>query len=377
VRRLLLLAGLTLGAVAWPASASAAVSLESAGTFTAPIYVTAAPGDSGRLFVVERGGTVRVRDLTSNTTLPASFLDLTAGGVSTEGEGGLLSIAFPPDYAASGLVYALYTPNGDTVRLVEARRDPADPNRTTGAPRTVLEIPHPTNRNHYGGQLQFDRSGRLYLSTGDGGAGGDPPNNAQNLGVLLGKILRIDPRASGARPYSVPADNPFAGQAGRRPEIWSFGLRNAFRFSLDRTSGDMTVGDVGQGDVEEVDFVRRASGAGAKANFGWRRCEGSLAYPVAVPPQRCGFASTLPVLERNHSTGDCSIIGGYVVRDASLQELRGRYVHADFCPGLLFSASLQTPTAQGDAPIIGTGLDLPDFSLVSFGEDACARVYAV
>jgi len=368
VRRLGLLALVALFAAVVPASASAQVSRVGVGTFTNPISLLSPPGDTERLFVVERAGRVRISQ--GGATLPTPFLDVSAG-VSSDGEGGLLSLAFPPDYATSGRFYVYFTPTGDTIRIAEGRRDPADPNRALSTLRRVIDVPHPTNLNHYGGQLQFDRSGSLFVFTGDGGGGGDPARNARNLNSTLGKILRIDPRGAGDGDYSIPADNPFAGQAGRRGEIWSYGLRNPFRGSFDRVTGDLTVGDVGQAAYEEIDFHHRLSGAGRGVDFGWNACEGTFAYPVSgAPCSLSGAPYVAPVHQYPNPGSACaSVTGGYVVRDPSLQELAGKYLYADYCSGEV--RRLNTPAGGGDALVFAAN----PFEVASFGEDACGRIY--
>jgi glucose/sorbosone dehydrogenase len=369
MRRAVLLLSTAIAFLAFAPSAGAAVSLQSVGTFSSPIYVTYAPGDTSRLFVVERGGTVRI--VQSGSTLATPFLSLP--GLSQAGEGGLLSIAFPPDYATSGRLYAYYTPSASTIRIGEFVRNPSDPNQVIGGPRTVIDIPHPTFTNHYGGQLQFDRAGRLYIGPGDGGTGGDPPGNAQNRGRLLGKILRLNPRQSGTAPYTIPADNPFVHQAGRRPEIWSYGLRNPFRFSFDRTTGDLTIGDVGQSNREEIDFVSRPAGAGHGVNFGWNVCEGKQSYPDTGNPCGLGASNYVgPALDYPTSSTPCgSVTGGVVVRDASMNDsaLAGKYIYADYCTGAVRTTTL--PSASDDAPF----MSIAQFNPVAFGEDACGRVY--
>ena len=223
--------------------------------------------------------------------------------------------------------------------------------------------------NHNGGLLLFGPDDLLYVGTGDGGGGGDRHGrrgNAQNLGSLLGKLLRIDPRAAAGRPYRVPDDNPFTGRSGARGEIYSYGLRNPWRFSFDRATGDLTIGDVGQNEFEEIDFVRRGEGRGA--NFGWRPFEGRARYTEGESAP----GHVRPVIVRNHSDGNCSITGGVVVRDPRLTGLRGRYVFGDYCKGRIESARLSPGRARG---MRRTSLEVPGLS--SFGEDAQGRVYAV
>ena len=345
------------------ASAARGVRLRKVADFDAPVYVTSPPGDRARQFVVEQGGRVMV--VRDGRKLRTPFLDI-RGQVTAGGEQGMLSIAFPPDYADSGLFYVYFTDNDQNQRIVEYKRasaDRADP----GSARLVLRMPD-RESNHNGGLLLFGPDGLMYVGTGDGGGGGDmhgARGNAQNLGSLLGKILRIDPRAGGGRPYQVPGSNPFVGRSGARGEVYSYGLRNPWRFSFDRRTGDLSIGDVGQNAYEEIDSVRR--GAGRGANFGWRPFEGRSRYTDGESaPGAIG-----PVVVRSHSDGNCSITGGVVVRDRSLS-LRGRYLFGDFCRGRIESARL-TPGRARD--VRNTSLKVS--SLSSFGEDAQGRVYVV
>ena len=357
--------------LAGPATAGAAVRLVAVGTFASPMFVTAPPGDAHRVFVVERGGTVRiVRD---GVTLPTPFLDL--GALPTDGERGLLSMAFSPSYMRTGLFYVFFTPRSGALTIEERRRDPLRPNRADpGYARTVLSIRHDQRNAHNAGQLQFGPDGMLYASTGDGGGAGDPAGNGQNLtsrtppvvrgtnhDPLLGKILRLDP-ASGA-----PPSNPFPSPAR---QVWAYGLRNPWRFSFDSATGDLVIADVGQGGFEEVDVARAAAGGGRGFNFGWNRFEGRHTFPggaLVNPESQPGFR--FPVIERSHAAGWCAITGGYVVRDPTLPELAGQYVFGDFCRGELTSAVL------GVTPPRSLGLTVPQ--LDSFGVDGLRRVYAV
>ena len=337
-----------------------AVSLQSVGAYSEPVYVVSDPGDPDRLFIVERTGRIELTTPTRTST----FIDLSSRVESGYRERGLLSMAFAPDFATSGLVYVYFTgKDAGSIHVAEltATGDRAD----LGTLRNVLTIPHPSHPNHNGGQLQFGPDGYLYVGTGDGGGGGDPFENAQSPSSLLGKILRIDPRRSGTLPYTVPTDNPFSGAAAR-PEIWSLGLRNPYRFSFDRETGALIVGDVGQNAREEVDYARQPA-AGRGVNFGWDCREGTNPFESSGCP---ADGLTDPVLEYSHSTGGCSITGGYVVRDPGLEEMAGRYVYADFCEGELRSAVLDLPAATDDRP---EGLDVRSPS--SFGEDSCGRVY--
>lgn len=338
------------------ASAGKGVALKRIGSFDAPVHITGAPGFPKLLFVVEQPGRV----LALRGGRPRTFLDI-RGLVGYGGEEGLLSVAFPPDYARSKRFYVYYTDTAGNIRVDEFRRRTAT-RASFGSRRPVIEIPHPVNSNHNGGQLQF-LGNLLYFGTGDGGAGGDPPDNAQNKDVLLGKLLRIDPRASGGKPYSVPSSNPFVGRAGR-DEIYSYGLRNPFRFSFDTTHGQprIAIGDVGQDRFEELDYVTvgRANGA----NFGWDAFEGFAKYETPDPG-----GTVKPIFAYGRGRG-CTIIGGYVVRDPRLRGLRGRYVYADLCEGQLRSLVPHLKRASGDRKL---GLSVA--SPTSFGEDQRQRLY--
>jgi glucose/arabinose dehydrogenase len=297
------------------------------------------------------------------------FLDI-RGLVRSGGEEGLLSIAFPPDYRQSGRFYDYYTDSAGDIRVDELRRRGAT-RAARGSRRTVIRIPHPVNSNHNGGQLQF-LGDLLYLGTGDGGSAGDPPNNAQNTDSLLGKLLRIDPRPGGGNPYSAPADNPFVGRAGR-DEIYSYGLRNPFRFSFDTTSAGqprIAIADVGQNRFEELDYTTVTGARGA--NFGWDAFEGFSRYTEENGDTPDPGNTTKPILAYGQSRddGSCSIIGGYVVRDPRLPSLRGRYVYTDFCSGVLRSLVPRLRRAGDDRRL---GLEVP--SPTSFGEDARGRIY--
>jgi len=338
------------------------VRLVRVGSFESPLYVTAPPGDPRRVLVVEQGG--RVWLLRGGRRLPEPFLDL-SGEVSAGGERGLLSIAFAPDYARSGRLYAYYTDRAGDIRVVEYRR--ATPDRADPRSARLVLLQEDTEPNHNGGLLLFGPDDLLYLGLGDGGGGGDrhgERGNGQDLGTLNGKLLRIDPRENGERPYRVPASNPFVGREGARPEIFAYGLRNPWRFSIDARSGLLTVGDVGQEEWEEVTVVPLARGRGA--NFGWRPFEGRERYvqgeeaPGHVPP----------AIVRSHADGWCSVTGGLVVRDRGLPGLAGRYVFGDFCDGRVVSARLRGTRARD---VRTTRLRVP--SLSSFGQDARGRVY--
>jgi glucose/arabinose dehydrogenase len=312
--------------------------LKRVGTFDNPVYVTAPPGDRRRIFVVEQGGYVRI--LRDGKKVARPFLAIPSR-ISSGGERGLLSLAFAPDYASSGRFYVYYTaPDGD-IRIVEYRRASAERADHDSA-RVLLSVTHPAS-NHNGGLVLFGPDGLLYAGLGDGGGGGDPNNNAQNRGRVLGKIIRFDPRRSGAR-----------------PEIYAYGLRNPWRFAF-TPRGHLVVADVGQGEVEEVTVVRRKG-----ANLGWRVWEGRRRY---APGERAP-GHVPPAIQRFHSNGNCSITGGVVVRDPVLAALRGRYVFGDFCRGRIESARLRGNKARA---VRTSRLYVANLS--SFGEDARRRVY--
>ncbi|HEX3324232.1 MAG TPA: PQQ-dependent sugar dehydrogenase [Solirubrobacterales bacterium] len=344
------------------------VALKRIGNFESPTYVTGAPGFPKLLFVVEQPG--KVAAMRDGHRLAHPFLDLTGLVGYDGGERGLLSIAFPPDYGRSGHFYVYYTDNSGNIRIDEFHRRSAT-RAARGSRRAVIEIPHPVNSNHNGGQLQF-LGDLLYFGTGDGGSGGDPPNNAQNRESLLGKLLRIDPRPSGGRPYSVPSDNPFVGQPGR-DEIYGYGLRNPFRFSFDTLSAGeprIAIADVGQNRFEELDYTTVAAASGA--NFGWDALEGFVPYEEENSGTPDPGGTTKPIMAYSHSRdgGNCSIIGGYVVGPGGPPSLRGRYVYSDYCSGQLRSLVPHLRHAGGDRR-----LGLKVASPTSFGEDDSGRIY--
>jgi glucose/arabinose dehydrogenase len=343
------------------------VALKKIGSFEEPTYVAGAPGFPKLLFVVEQPG--RVMAMRGGHELGHPFLDI-RDLVGDGGERGLLSIAFPPDYRQSRRFYVYYTDKAGNIRVEEFKRRSA----TRAAPssgRTVIEIPHPINANHNGGQLQF-LGDLLYLGTGDGGSGGDPPNNAQNKESLLGKLLRIDPRPSDGRPYTIPADNPFVGRPGR-DEIYSYGLRNPFRFSFDTSAAKqprIAIGDVGQNRYEELDYTTVAAAGGA--NFGWDAFEGFHPYEEENSGTPDPGGTTKPIFAYSHSRdgGSCSIIGGYVVGPGGPPTLQGRYLYTDYCSGVLRSLVPHLHGA-GDDRKLGLTISSP----TSFGEDAHGRLY--
>jgi glucose/arabinose dehydrogenase len=328
---------------------------------TAPLYLTAPPGDA-RLFVVEQSGRVRVVKNGGLVTTP--FLDL-GTKVTFGGERGLLSVAFDPAYAQNGFFYVDYTDALGNTKVERYAVSAGDPDvADTASHLTILQVTQPYD-NHNGGLLLFGTDSLLYIGLGDGGSGGDPQNRAQNPDTLLGKILRIDVRgASLGQPYTIPAGNPFAGMPPKRPEIWAYGLRNPWRFSFDRVAGRLYIGDVGQNVEEEVDIENAATGG---LNYGWNVTEGRRCYPSA-PCDSTGFA--MPKLVYDHVT-ECAITGGYVYRGAAIPEVAGHYFYSDYCAGWLHSFFFDgsTVTLQRDWGVANVG------SITSFGEDAAGELY--
>ena len=345
-------------------SASAALSF--------PVFLTAPPGDTSRLFVVEKTGMIKIIDKTSKTEI-GTFLDLSAL-VSSGAEQGLLGFAFDPQYATNGRFYISYTDKTGIGNSVIARYLVSpDPNvAVPTVDRVILTVTQPFE-NHNGGMIAFGPDGMLYIGFGDGGSAGDPGNRAQDQNQLLGKLLRIDVSqpSTAPQPYVIPQDNPFAGQNGKRAEIWSLGLRNPWRFSFDRRLGDLYIADVGQGAAEEVDVAPAAGGAGRAANYGWNLMEGNHCYPPGTPS--CNMTGlTGPQLEYDHGNNACSITGGYVYRGAAIPALQGTYFYADYCAGFVRSFSLANGVAA--ARFDWTSLR-PGGFITSFGEDGSGELY--
>jgi len=329
------------------------------------LYVTGAPGEASRLFVVRQSGTVRI--LQRGRLTGRLFLNV-SGLVRSGGEQGLLGLAFHPGYARNGRIFVNYTDRGGDTVVAEYRR--AGRNRVNpSSARVLLRIAQPFS-NHNGGHLAFGPDGMLYIAVGDGGSSGDPGRNAQDRGSLLGKILRIDVDSrTGGRPYGIPSGNPFASGGGR-PEVYAYGLRNPWRFSFDRKRGDLWIGDVGQNRVEEIDFARKGRGAGL--NFGWNAFEGRSAFAGAGALQ--GRAPTRPVAQYTHARG-CSVTGGYVYRGSRAPALRGRYLYADYCTGELWS--MRAGPRPG-TPRRETGrLNVRLRTVTSFGESTGGDLYVI
>jgi len=356
-----------------PAAAAVAPVLVVSG-LSAPLRVAAPAGDFERLFVVEQGGRIRV--VKNGVLLGTSFLDLSAR-ISAGGERGLLGLAFHPEYYRNGRFFVNYTdPSGNTVVSefgLSSNPDVAN----AGSERVLLRQAQPSS-NHNGGHLAFSPiDGALTLGFGDGGGNGDPQNLAQGDGSWLGKLLRIDVDARDpGKEYAVPADNPYAGRTSPLPEIWAKGLRNPWCFSFDRLTGDLWIGDVGQGAWEEVDF-QPASSAGGE-NYGWRRMEGAHCYNPATGCLVPGL--TLPIVEYAHGSSPqrCSVTGGVVSRGASVPEIAGRYLFADYCSGEIFSVRRLGNAATDARNHAGEWVPAGGRTIASvtdIGEDARGDVY--
>jgi glucose/arabinose dehydrogenase len=319
-----------------------------------PVAMAVRPGDRA-VYVAEQTGAVRA--LRGGQVDPTPVVDI-SDQVTAGGEQGLLGLAFSPD---GRFLYLNYTDTDGDSRIAELtmRGRQADP----GSLRLLLRV-EDSYPNHNGGQLAFGPDRLLYIAFGDGGGGGDPLGSGQSLDTLLGKILRIDPRPDGGRPYRVPPDNPFAGRAGARPEIWSYGLRNPWRFSFDPASGDMWIGDVGQNAWEEVDHEPARSGG---RNYGWNRREGRHAFDGERPA-----GAVDPVIEYGREGGACTVIGGSVYWGRRIPGLRGAYLYGDYCAGWVRAARVRGGRVAEQRDL---GLSVPN--LTSFGVDPAGELYAM
>ncbi len=335
--------------------------VEVAGGLDDPVHLTHAGDGSGRMFVVEQAGRVRV--LRDGVVAAAPFLDI-SGIVRSGGERGLLSVAFHPAYARNGFFYLNYTDrDGDTVVArysVSADAERGDP--ASAAPLISIGQPY---GNHNGGQVAFGPDGYLYIGMGDGGWAGDPRNRSQNPRSLLGKMLRLD--VDSAEPYAIPPDNPFAASDDAAPEIWALGLRNPWRFRFDRLTGDLYIGDVGQNKWEEIDFQPAEQRGGL--NYGWRIMEGTHCFNPATGCGRQGL--TEPVHEYSQSQG-CSVTGGHVYRGPALAELAGTYVFADYCAGTIWGLFREAGGGWSRTTLLESG-----FAISSFGEDEAGGLYVL
>ena len=329
--------------------------------YDSPTYVHGPKGAKGFLFIVERNGVIKVR---KDGEARGTFLDIKDRVRCCDGERGLFSIAFA-DFNDSRRFYVYYTDGSGDLVISEFRmRQNSRTRAAKSTERKLLDIEHSRYSNHNGGQLQWGPDDKLYIATGDGGGGGDPLENAQDKGSLLGKLLRINPlrNPKGKLSYGIPRDNPYAGESGQ-DEIYSRGLRNPYRFSFDRER--IVIGDVGQDRFEEVDFERLNAAKGA--NFGWDNYEGYARYEGGSLDNH-----ERPIFTYSHSGGRCSITGGYVVRDPDLGGLQGRYVYGDLCTGEIRSIRASTKNTSSSS---GTGLQ--EGGLVSFGTDARQNLYVI
>lgn len=334
--------------------------------FERPTFVTGAGDGSGRLFVLEKRGTIRT--VRNGTVASQPFLDIRSLVRSSGNEQGLLGLAFHPRYTENGRFFVYYTASDAANTVAEFRVDPADRDRAQPAPvRILLAIPDPYT-NHNGGMLAFGPDGYLYIALGDGGGAGDPLRAGQDLANPFGSIFRIDVDAQPATglAYAIPPDNPFVARPGVRPEIWAYGLRNPWRFSFDRETGDLWIADVGQNAREEVNV--EPAGFPGGANYGWSIMEGTRCYRPATGCDTAGLV--LPVFEYTHDDG-CSITGGYVYRGQAFPALRGAYLLADYCTGAAWALRWQGETLTADrlAPFPG--------GISSFGEDDAGELYIV
>ena len=355
---MILAAGLALFAAHARGSAAADVGMNRVGSFDKPVYVHGPEGAGKLVFVVEQQGRIKV--MRGDRKQKGSFLDI-SGKVSCCGERGLFSIAFP-NFRRDRRFYVYFTDGAGDVRVVEYKRRRNRLKADKSTARNILDINHRRFANHNGGQLQFGPDGLLYVGTGDGGSANDPQENAQSKGSLLGKLLRINPLRRGkGQPYGIPRSNPYTGERGR-DEIFARGLRNPWRFSFDKRK--ILIGDVGQDAIEEVDAEKLSNARGA--NFGWDAFEGNR---LVEPPAPAGHER--PIHTYSHGSSNCSITGGYVVRDRKLRALRGRYVYGDFCHGQIRSLK---PTLGGARDDGSLGLSrVPQLS--SFGVDDRKRLY--
>ncbi len=362
---------LLLGALPAGAVAATTTLVPVASGLDKPVFVTSANDGTGRLFVVEQGGKILV--IKDGSVLPTPFLDI-SDQVEQSEEQGLLGLAFHPGYAGDARFYAYFTRHGGDIAINEYHASSVNPDvavRSTA--RRIITIAHPPATNHNGGMLAFGRDGDLYIGTGDGGGAGDPHNHAQDKESLLGKILRIDIDGTlGSRQYAIPKSNPFVGRAGRN-EIWSYGLRNPWRFSFDRTRGDLWVGDVGQDRVEEVDRKTATSSAapnGRGSNYGWPILEGDHCYRPARGCSKSG--KVLPITQYSHADGKCAVTGGYVYRGSLSPALSGKYIFGDFCSGGIWTVSSSAHTGTARSLLLQT-----DLLISSFGEDEAGEIYVV
>jgi glucose/arabinose dehydrogenase len=333
-----------------------------------PVFVTSANDGTGRMFIVEQTGRIKV--VKSGKVLSTPFLSL-AGKVSRGSEQGLLGLAFHPNFKTNRKLYVNFTNLGGDTVIREYRVSTSNPNVVlTSTARNILKISQPFS-NHNGGMLAFGRDGYLYIGMGDGGGSGDPGNRAQRTDTLLGKMLRINVNtASGSLRYGIPSTNPYVGIAGR-DEIWQRGLRNPWRWSFDRANGNLWIGDVGQNVWEEVDrATNTAAGPGRGINWGWDDLEGRHCFD---PPNGCSTSGkTMPVAEYSHGGGQCAVTGGYVYRGTAIPALVGGYVFGDFCTGQIWVIAANAASPATPTQLLNTNL-----LISSFGQNAAGELFVV
>ena len=330
-------------------------------SFSRPLDLQSPNDGTDRIFVVEQRGTIKVFDNDTNVAESTTFLDM-SGSITSSDELGLLGLAFHPNFESNGYFYVCYTPSSDfsvvsRFKTMENNANVADPTSET----LLLEIPQPYT-NHNGGQLGFGPDGYLYIASGDGGSGGDPDGNAQNLENLLGAILRIDvDNTVNGLNYAIPGDNPFLNIENARPEIFAYGLRNPWRFSFDSQNGDLWSGDVGQGEKEEINIIEKGG------NYGWNILEGTSCFNA----QDCDVSGTIaPVYEYGHGNNDKSVTGGYVYRGSQNLSLNGYYVYGDFISGRIWALDNVSGSMPSNKLLFETSLPI-----ASFGTDQDNELY--
>ncbi len=330
-------------------------------TFSRPLDLQSPKDGTNRIFVVEQGGAIKVFENNSDVSESNTFLDI-SGNVASSDELGLLGLAFHPDFDENGYFFVCYTPTNDLsvisrFKTMDGDSNVADPNSEL----VLLRVPQPYT-NHNGGQLAFGPDGYLYIAMGDGGSGGDPDGNAQNLENLLGAILRVDVNnTETGLNYAIPSDNPFVEMDNTRPEIYAYGLRNPWRFSFDSQNGNLWTGDVGQGEKEEINLIELGG------NYGWNILEGTSCYNA----QDCDDSGTIaPVFEYGHSDNDKSVTGGYVYRGNLIPELNGYYIYGDFISGRIWALDNVSGSTVANNLLFETGLNIS-----SFGTDQDNEIY--
>jgi glucose/arabinose dehydrogenase len=331
--------------------------------FKQPLFLTHAGDGSGRMFVVEKGGTIRI--VKNGQVLPTPFLDISSRVRASGSEQGLLGLAFHPHYFENGRFFVGYTDSQgkDTVERYQVSGDPDRADPATGVKLLSIDDPAP---NHNGGMVLFGPDGKLWVGFGDGGGAGDTYKNGQNKQTLLGKMLRLD--VDSDEPYGIPADNPYVGNPEYRPEIWAIGLRNPWRYSFDRANGDLWIGDVGQNAWEEIDRVPGGpNGPSGGLNFGWPITEGRHCYQSGSGCDPNAYVQ--PVAEYGHDAG-CSVTGGYVYRGSSFPGLQGVYVFGDYCSGRIWSLDSTDNTTWRMTEQVKDSLQIS-----SFGEDEAGELY--